>query len=136
MKTLYKNVAPVVQFLKILFDANKKRPQELSIKISEFYNQVVNENLSLKTDYITYRRSQNQDFYFMKYPFILNPELKSNFLQIENNTLMRMELERVLVSQFFGAQEADPYLVLEVNRDAIISDTITQVNFIFNMKYF
>ncbi len=133
-KTLYKNVAPVVQFLKLLFDANKERSTENSIRISEFYNQVVNENLNCKADYITYKRGESQDFSFIKYPFMLNPELKSEFLQIENNVLMRYEFERVLVSQYFGAPEADPYLILEVNRDSIIADTITQVRDYFSWQ--
>jgi hypothetical protein len=110
-----------------MFEANKKRPHGSDIKISEFYNQVVNDNLNCKADYIVCRRSQNQEFSFIKYPFILNPQLKSEYLQIDNNKQMRSEYERVLVSQYFGATEADPFLILEVNRDSLISDTIMQV---------
>eukprot|EP00475_Leptophrys_vorax_P026320 TRINITY_DN3705_c0_g1_i3.p1 TRINITY_DN3705_c0_g1~~TRINITY_DN3705_c0_g1_i3.p1 ORF type:complete len:493 (-),score=129.22 TRINITY_DN3705_c0_g1_i3:837-2315(-) len=126
-RAIYKDIAPVVKFMKILFTANKRRRAENALGVEEFYNEIVNESFDCRLDYLTWFHHGNSTFCFINYPFVIQPSHKALLLQIDNSQQMRKEFERAVMSSFFGGGEAEPYLVLEVNRSALIEDSIVQL---------
>lgn len=62
----------------------------------------------------------------MNYPFILDAESKSRLLSLENNAMMSGQLRESFMMHMLGGR-LNPYLVLEVSRENLIEDTLTQV---------
>lgn len=88
-------------------------------------------------------------FSFCDYPFMLNPAVKADVLKVESVFQMRHELQDAFFRALFQGKTHlphrvylditfllyikkkigvnSPYLVLEIRRDHIISDTLIQV---------
>lgn len=64
------------------------------IPYTEFYNEMVNDVIDLKEDYINWKHEGG--FTFAHYPFILDPGVKSKILQIESYMQMRQQRQQVL----------------------------------------
>jgi hypothetical protein len=127
-RRIYKEIAPVVIFMKIIHSANKRRLGNQRLAVEEFYNEIVNESFDVRLDYITWIRYQSSAFSFINFPFIIQPSHKAVILQIDNNQQMRKEFERAVMSQFFGGGDGgEPFLILQVNRHALIEDSIVQL---------
>eukprot|EP00026_Physarum_polycephalum_P001014 Phypoly_transcript_01015.p1 GENE.Phypoly_transcript_01015~~Phypoly_transcript_01015.p1 ORF type:complete len:708 (+),score=135.75 Phypoly_transcript_01015:84-2207(+) len=95
------------------------------IQYTEFYNEVVNENIELKEDYINWKHDEG--FTFCHYPFILDPGIKSKILQIESYMQMQRQRMNAINLMLLTGQGTAPYLVFRVRRNYLIRDTITQI---------
>jgi len=66
----------------------------------------------------------------MNYPFAINPGVKGMILSVEAKIFQRDEQKQSLREALFrGDQSFNPYLVLRVNRENIIQDTLSQIMF-------
>ncbi|CAO3628009.1 unnamed protein product [Mucor hiemalis] len=90
----------------------------------EFYNDAVNEQLEIKEDFPNFK--DKKGFSFCDYPFMLNPAVKADVLKVESVFQMRHELQDAFFRALFQGVNS-PYLVLEIRRDHIISDTLLQL---------
>lgn len=95
------------------------------IPYSEFYNEMVNDKIELKEDYINWKHEGG--FTFAHYPFILDPGVKSKILQIESYMQMRQQRQQAFNLMLMTGVGTAPYLVFRVRRDYLIRDTITQI---------
>ncbi|KAG2200418.1 hypothetical protein INT46_002285, partial [Mucor plumbeus] len=94
------------------------------ISYTEFYNEAVNEQLEIKEDFPNFK--DKKGFSFCDYPFMLNPAVKADVLKVESVFQMRHELQDAFFRALFQGVNS-PYLVLEIRRDHIISDTLLQL---------
>ncbi|KAL2644003.1 hypothetical protein R1flu_011590 [Riccia fluitans] len=113
-----------VDVLRDIYAVNEKT-QRLSF--TSFYNDAVNnDEFDLKEDFTRWRNPDRFPFSFCKYPFVYDPSSKSKILQLDANVQMRHEFQdAVLRSIFIGA--TCPYLILRVNRENLIRETILQI---------
>jgi hypothetical protein len=80
-------ISPIVVVIDLIHQANEEQAKADStgerkvIKFDNFYNQAVNDDLSLREDYRRWITGDN--FSFCNYPFMLDPASKSKILQIE-----------------------------------------------------
>lgn len=94
------------------------------VSFEEFYNEAVNEALDIKEDFPHWKAQDG--FSFCDFPFILNPASKTNILKVESMVQMRHELQDSFFrAMFIGVNS--PYLVLEIRRNFIIRDALTQL---------
>ncbi|OBZ82387.1 Ubiquitin-protein ligase E3A, partial [Choanephora cucurbitarum] len=89
-----------------------------------FYNDAVNDQLEIKEDFPNFK--DKKGFSFCDYPFMLNPAVKADVLKVESVFQMRHELQDAFFRALFQGVNS-PYLVLEIRRDHIISDTLLQL---------
>eukprot|EP01105_Mastigella_eilhardi_P017718 TRINITY_DN4087_c0_g1_i2.p1 TRINITY_DN4087_c0_g1~~TRINITY_DN4087_c0_g1_i2.p1 ORF type:complete len:735 (+),score=200.60 TRINITY_DN4087_c0_g1_i2:47-2206(+) len=92
------------------------------IPYTEFYNELVCENMDFREDYI--RLLRNEGFSFCRFPFLLNAEMKAHVLQVESLLEMRTH-QRQLV--FGPVMLQAPFLPLKVRREHLIEDSLTQL---------
>ncbi|KAF1804299.1 hypothetical protein V8B55DRAFT_1512912 [Mucor lusitanicus] len=97
---------------------------EKYVSYTEFYNDAVNEQLEIKEDFPNFK--DKKGFSFCDYPFMLNPAVKADVLKVESVFQMRHELQDAFFRALFQGVNS-PYLVLEIRRDHIISDTLLQL---------
>ncbi|GAN06323.1 o ubiquitin protein ligase E3A [Mucor ambiguus] len=97
---------------------------EKYVSYTEFYNDAVNEQLEIKEDFPNFK--DRKGFSFCDYPFMLNPAVKADVLKVESVFQMRHELQDAFFRALFQGVNS-PYLVLEIRRDHIISDTLLQL---------
>ncbi|KAI7903295.1 uncharacterized protein BX663DRAFT_508110 [Cokeromyces recurvatus] len=119
------NVDPAVinatKCIEVLYRMNEKHKY---IPYTEFYNDTVNEQLEIKEDFPNFK--DKKGFSFCDYPFMLNPAVKADVLKVESVFQMRHELQDAFFRALFQGVNS-PYLVLEIRRDHIISDTLQQL---------
>lgn len=96
------------------------------VPYTEFYNEMINENIELKEDYVNWK--QEEGFSFCHYPFILDPGVKSKVLQIESYMQMQQQRRNAFNLMLLTGQGTAPYLVFRVRRNYLIRDTITQIS--------
>ncbi|KAI8387412.1 hypothetical protein BD560DRAFT_382404 [Blakeslea trispora] len=94
------------------------------VPYTEFYNDAVNDQLEIKEDFPNFK--DKKGFSFCDYPFMLNPAVKADVLKVESVFQMRHELQDAFFRALFQGVNS-PYLVLEIRRDHIISDTLLQL---------
>ncbi|KAI8064795.1 uncharacterized protein B0P05DRAFT_476221 [Gilbertella persicaria] len=94
------------------------------VSYTEFYNEAVNDQLEIKEDFPNFK--DKKGFSFCDYPFMLNPAVKADVLKVESVFQMRHELQDAFFRALFQGVNS-PYLVLEIRRDHIISDTLLQL---------
>ncbi|KAI0232047.1 hypothetical protein L0F63_005919 [Massospora cicadina] len=90
----------------------------------EFYNDAINEQIEIKEDFPQFRTQSG--FSFCNFPFVLNPATKSDILKVESMFQMRQELQDAFFRALFVGVNS-PYLVLEIRRDFIIRDALSQL---------
>ncbi|KAI9266359.1 hypothetical protein EDC94DRAFT_35995 [Helicostylum pulchrum] len=119
------NSDPVVidatKCIAVLYRLNEK---EKYVSYVDFYNDAVNEQLEIKEDFPNFK--DRKGFSFCDYPFMLNPAVKADVLKVESVFQMRHELQDAFFRALFQGVNS-PYLVLEIRRDHIISDTLIQL---------
>eukprot|EP01133_Synstelium_polycarpum_P011476 gene11476-13379_t len=107
-------------FIELLYRINQKRK---FVSYKEFYNDLINNSLNLFTDFSNWNRKDG--FTYTTYPFILNTQIKSTYLQIEY-TLQQKHYRTIANNQFLGLIPMD-YLVFKVHRENIINDTLNLI---------
>lgn len=101
------------------------------VQASEFFNDMVSESLDLRTDFERWKIPESTPrFSYATYPFLLGAEMKSRLLQLESKIEMHIRREEsAVVFRPDGVVQLDPYLELQVSRDNLIPDSLSQVPF-------
>eukprot|EP00026_Physarum_polycephalum_P001542 Phypoly_transcript_01544.p1 GENE.Phypoly_transcript_01544~~Phypoly_transcript_01544.p1 ORF type:complete len:1030 (+),score=135.85 Phypoly_transcript_01544:65-3091(+) len=111
---------PVVSVTSILNDLHNVNEAQGIVPYEKFYNHEVCETINLAKDYEQWRSSKNV-FSFCRYPFLLTAQAKASILQIDANLQQQLSFHESII------HASDPFFVLRVRRDQIISDTLTQI---------
>ncbi|KAI8372246.1 hypothetical protein EDC96DRAFT_500434, partial [Choanephora cucurbitarum] len=114
-------VMDATKCISILYRLNENKQY---VSYTEFYNDAVNDQLEIKEDFPNFK--DKKGFSFCDYPFMLNPAVKADVLKVESVFQMRHELQDAFFRALFQGVNS-PYLVLEIRRDHIISDTLLQL---------
>eukprot|EP00002_Diphylleia_rotans_P026853 TRINITY_DN5372_c0_g1_i2.p1 TRINITY_DN5372_c0_g1~~TRINITY_DN5372_c0_g1_i2.p1 ORF type:complete len:1044 (+),score=190.77 TRINITY_DN5372_c0_g1_i2:73-3204(+) len=72
-------------------------------------------------------RSKSNRFCFSSYHFLMETTLKADILKIEAALMMRMQVQDSYWHSFYEGRPIPIYLQLEVSRDRIVSDTLSQL---------
>jgi len=107
------------------------------IPLEEFYNEPLNETIEMDRDFAywkmpdpnMYDKKENK-FSFMSHPFILNPATKNQALYYDNRIRMYSERRMNIFQSMFGNPQSSPYLKLQVRRDRIISDSLSELEMV------
>jgi len=107
------------------------------IPLEEFYNEPLNETIEMDRDFAywkmpdpnMYDKKENK-FSFMSHPFILNPATKNQALYYDNRIRMYSERRMNLFQSMLGNPQSSPYLKLQVRRDRIISDSLSELEMV------
>ena len=129
MMSRLEDVTYAVEVVGLLHAANAKHAaQDLPhLPVSAFYNDAVNTELDLKSDYRHWRAPVTSNaFSFAAHPYILDPASKARLLQIDATQQMHREAQAAYIQSFF--QRTSPYLVLRVHRTNLIQDTLRQLS--------
>jgi len=77
-----------------------------------------------------YERWRDGKFSFCICPFMLDPAAKARVLQIDSKVQMQIQFRQAVLSSFLQPYQQSPYLVLLVNRNNIIQDTLQQIQLV------
>jgi ubiquitin-protein ligase E3 A len=123
---LLDDIMHAVRLLKMLHEANKLKEQmDLpALPYATFYNDAVNTELDIKNDYRRWKHGSG--FAFASAPFIFDPAAKAQILQFDAAIQMSHTFEDAIF-QSMVTREASPYLILKVNRQTILHDTLQQI---------
>lgn len=123
------NMGHVAKTMNILYDANAMKAEkgEDVLDYKSFYNDAINEEMKVRDDFIRWREN---DFSFCLTPFILDPAAKARVLQIDSKVQMQMRYREAVLSSFLQPFQQSPYLILHINRNNIIEDTLQQVQMV------
>ncbi|KAI8981505.1 hypothetical protein BDB01DRAFT_723911 [Pilobolus umbonatus] len=114
-------IADATKCLSMLYKMNEEGRY---ISYTDFYNSTINEHIDIKEDFPNYK--DKKGFSFCDYPFTLSPSIKADVIKVESVFQMRHELQDAFFRALFQGVNS-PYLVLEIHRDNIIADTLTQL---------
>ena len=132
LQNLEQNNLDIMNSLLKLLDCLYKSNQRINrISFIEFYNDAVNKEINLKTDFKSWykqkysKNPQNSEslFAFAFFPWIFDSNSKSEFLNLENIEIMRQEIRNSVVLDF----NPDIFVRLEVSRNHLIEDTLSQL---------
>ena len=133
-----------IQVIDYFYKANQKREDGEQISYKEFYNEALNRDINLEEQYIEWLEQKKQmndpnESYvninnIINYQWILDCQSKSDILLIDSREKQKDEIDKQLINTVlqnpFGAQNMDQYfayLVLEINRETIIEDTLNSL---------
>lgn len=104
---------------------HRQNQKRLFLGFQDFYSQFVNEKLDITEDFKRYYfPERNPGFFFISCPYILNPETKSNMLQIESSVTQQITAREHMFQQLFMGNNFSPYLVLRIRRERLIPTSI------------
>lgn len=126
------SIQPAIELLGMLSAANDhafSRTGRHIIDFREFYNDVVNEETSLREDYRRWLQSRDlvargagKQFSFCDYSFLLDAAAKASILQLDATVQQRSSFMRSVLGH-----GTSPHLVLSVRRSEVLSDTLHQI---------
>lgn len=118
----------ILDLLQCLYDSNERFPR---IIFKEFYNDAVNKEINLKTDFKIwyesktgrYKESFEENFAFSFYPWVLDCNSKSQILSFEILEIMKNELRNIARFEMI----TEIYARLEVRREHLLEDTLSMI---------
>ena len=102
----------------------------IPIPMSEFINEQLNSVVSMSVDYRREAQSglnEEKEFSFLEHPFILNTEKKVEKLFRDNLFRMVSERHRTLFHSVLTGVPDTPFLLLRIERNNFLMDTLVQV---------
>jgi HECT-domain (ubiquitin-transferase) len=121
------NLEVIRYVLKLIDCIYRSNERVVRINYKEFYNDAVNQEINLKTDFKNWflhkQKKKSQVFAFAFFPWILDSNSKSEFLILENTEIMRQEIH----NSVFYEHNTEFYVHLEVERGRLIEDTLSQL---------
>jgi ubiquitin-protein ligase E3 A len=129
-------IAYATRIIGLLNAANEgKVLHKQRVHYDEFYNDAVNNIVDLKEDYKRWIRALDDNanpdlfanFSFCQYPFILDPQSKSQILQYDAEAQQQKELRTALVSSFFTQSRPAFYLILNIHRERLLQSALNQL---------
>jgi len=69
-----------------------------------------------------------ENFSFCHYPFILDPQSKSQILQLDIEDQQQRELRNELLTSIFTLTKPNYYLELRINRDRLLQSALNEIN--------
>eukprot|EP00127_Corallochytrium_limacisporum_P006231 Clim_evm7s222 gene=Clim_evmTU7s222 len=113
------------QCLKMVYDANEIGEKTI-IPYRYFYNEALTENLDIKLDHSRWKELTKGFSFCNNYQFILEPQVKSEILKLENQLQMRHEMQQAYFRAIF-AQPMNPFLSIRIRREYLIRDALFQL---------
>ncbi|KAG8232703.1 hypothetical protein J437_LFUL014721 [Ladona fulva] len=132
------NIVVGLEILRILNDLNKKFPGGSKVPYETFYLPDLPDKVNLPYDYIRWVTEKSvctsQSLYFCDYPFLFDARSKTLLLQTDQAMQMQSAINeattRAFPSLIFGGPSVAAqvhFLILEVTRENIVGDTLTQL---------
>ncbi|KAL0217326.1 hypothetical protein RCL1_007907 [Eukaryota sp. TZLM3-RCL] len=130
------NSRPLVQSLSLLFQSNLIAASTAAplVDVTEFYNDAVNSDVDLRRDTVRFinNTSHPSTLFVGPGPFLLNPRSKADVIQTEARIVQHDSQQQAMFSMFFSGPRAfpqfNPYLVLKIHRENLLSDTLNQLS--------
>ena len=134
-----KEIAPPVEFLGMLNDANEEYAYThgaRAVSFEKFYNTTVSEDINLHDDFGRWMSARTQSggvaqrslFSFCAHSFILDAGAKASVLSQDAEYQQSLEYRNAMFSALFsGSRVATPFFVLSVRRDHVVEDTLTGI---------
>lgn len=105
------------------------------IKLTDFVNECINNGLNMLADYkrqsqrlsSSNKKTLTRSFSFLDHPYILDPANKVEKLYFDNQLSMMNERHRTLFHVIITGVPDIPFLLLRVDRNNLVSDTLAQV---------
>eukprot|EP01083_Nonionella_stella_P143395 445624_1 len=119
------DVSPAVKVMNIVYEANGRSNL---LPFDSFYNDAINEEFPLKTDFRNFLKSKTDlhIFSFCRYPFLLDPAIKARVLQVDAMFQMGQEYHQASIRSVFTSES--PYFHLIVRRDNLVHDALVQLH--------
>ncbi len=117
-------------------DVHPSETYDTPIKLTDFINECINNGLNMLVDYKRQsmrmvngnRKVIGKTFSFLDHPYILEPVNKVEKLYFDNQLSMINERHRTLFHAIISGIPDIPFLLLRVDRNHLVSDTLAQVN--------
>ena len=132
LQNLERHTLETVQYLlKLLECVYLSNERNRRVPFVEFYNDAVNKEVNLKTDFKSWYRQKNSpksavaedSFAFAFFPWIFDSNSKSEFLNLENIEIMRQTIRHSVILDY----DPDIFVHLKVRRENLIEDTLSQL---------
>eukprot|EP01087_Luapelamoeba_hula_P014211 TRINITY_DN4127_c1_g1_i1.p1 TRINITY_DN4127_c1_g1~~TRINITY_DN4127_c1_g1_i1.p1 ORF type:complete len:793 (-),score=133.70 TRINITY_DN4127_c1_g1_i1:201-2579(-) len=116
-------IMAATKVIAMLFEVNTVRHY---VNYTEFYNEVLDETLDIKDDFLAWRNKSG--FSFCNYPMVLHPATKAKVLQLESLVQQQLERQATLQRTLFTGQISPPFLPMKIRRLNLIRDTLTEIS--------
>lgn len=117
-------------------DVKQRRRHVPIVKPDAFYNDALNQELKIESDY--QRWVQRKSFSFCKYPYILDASSKRDVLRFDAKHQMRAQYRDAFMQRMMSGQmnRNAGFLIFTIRRTHLIADTLIQLQNakLFNMR--
>ena len=128
------------EMLLLKCDIHPTEVYETQIELSEFVNESINDELNMLADFKRQRtrmesgnkKTGGKTFSFLDHPYILDPANRVEKLYFDNQLSMMNERHRTLFHVILTGVADIPFLLLRVDRNNLVSDTLAQVCWLIN----
>ena len=128
------------EMLLLKCDIHPTEVYETQIELSEFVNESINDELNMLADFKRQRtrmesgnkKTGGKTFSFLDHPYILDPANRVEKLYFDNQLSMMNERHRTLFHVILTGVADIPFLLLRVDRNNLVSDTLAQVYWLIN----
>ena len=118
-------------------DVHPSETYSTPIKLTDFTNECINDGLNMLVDYKRQshrmvngnKKPVGKTFSFLDYPYILEPANKVEKLFFDNQLSMINERHRTLFHAIITGIPDIPFLLLRVDRNNLVGDTLAQVRY-------
>lgn len=127
----------LIATLNLLDFLSKMNEQEGGLKVpyDTFHINDLSEYLDIRLDYVAWLTDSSNRFYLCNYPFIFDAQAKTCLLQTDQHIQMdeamqesaRNAVMALLMTNSFQFNALNTYLMLEVSRDRLVEDALTQL---------
>ncbi|KAJ1671149.1 putative E3 ubiquitin-protein ligase, partial [Spiromyces aspiralis] len=124
------------KFMALLFKTNQLRScRSNRFGLSEFYNPYLYSDrrdtmtINILEDFDAWQSEKSrQIFCFCQYPFILSGDAKMYIMRMDSSRQMAQKHKEALFSAFFLDSSLNAHLKLNVRRNCLVEDSLTQLN--------
>ena len=117
--------------LLLKFEVHPSELLQAPVPLEEFLNEELNNHLNILTDYRRHGRmstEQHRSFSFLDHPFVLTPANRVEKLFFDNQLSMINERHRTMLNTVLTGTPDLPFLLLRIDRNEIVADTLVQVS--------
>ncbi|XP_022653995.1 probable E3 ubiquitin-protein ligase HERC4 isoform X2 [Varroa destructor] len=124
--------------LKTLKQLNSINRSKLIVPFEEFYIEILSQHISIEKDYMEWQMSSPElrarQLFFCDYPFVFDAQAKTTILTvdaaIQKHTAIQQSMNQSLnpFAVVFRQQQVNPFLILKVDRDRLIEDSLRQLS--------
>eukprot|EP00300_Choanocystis_sp_HF-7_P013415 c18288_g1_i2.p1 GENE.c18288_g1_i2~~c18288_g1_i2.p1 ORF type:complete len:662 (+),score=137.80 c18288_g1_i2:100-1986(+) len=124
-------IALACQAMQLLFEANQISE---AVSVTLFHDECINQSIDVNAHFRTFRNNlgleaPQREFTYCDFPFLLDTDVKSRLMQHESEIQMSQQFEQAFFRLLFaGGVGSYPFMTLNVRRNRLIHDTITQLH--------